>query len=121
VPRYEIRANADVESGVTFDLAELRARTGGDVEVNGNVLTLVVTGAGQDAASIAHEVVQPLREVSRCGVWTARRKGLPLRVRRVAGGWNTGSSGDDGLGGVREPRRPLPPAGHLAAELNPPD
>jgi hypothetical protein len=119
VPRYEIRATADVETGVSFDLADLRVRTGGDIEVNGHVLTLTVTGAGDSAAAIARDVIEPLREVSRCGVWTARRKGVRLGVKRVSGGWNTAFPGDDGLGGVREPRRPLPPDGHLTAEVDP--
>jgi len=120
VPRYEIRANADVDSGVPFDLADLRSRTGGEIEVNGQVLTLVVTGSCSDAATLARDVIEPLREVSRCGVWTARRKGVHLSPRRVSGGWNTAYPGDSGLGGVREPRRPLPPTGHLSAGLDPP-
>ena len=119
MPRYEIRASADVESGVALDIADLRARTGGDIQVNGSVLTLVVTRECRDPASLAHDVVDPLREVSRCGIWTARRKGVPIRIRRVSGGWTTSSPGDDGLGGVREPRRPLPPNGHLSVEADP--
>lgn len=119
MPRYEIRATADVEAGTTFDVADLRARTGGDIEVTGHVLTLTVTGSCNDAASLAHDVIEPLREVSRCGIWTARRKGLHLSPRRMSGGWNTAFPGDDGLGGVREPRRPLPPTGHLSAEMDP--
>ncbi|HET7310879.1 MAG TPA: hypothetical protein VFJ17_06095 [Mycobacteriales bacterium] len=119
MPRYEIRATADIESGVTFDVADLRSRTGGDIEVNGHVLTLVATCECSDPASLAYELVQPLREVSRCGIWTARRKGVPIRIRRVSGGWTTASPGDDGLGGVREPRRPMPPNGHLTAEADP--
>lgn len=119
MPRYEIRATADVETGVRFDLADLRARTGGDIEVNGQVLTLVVTGSCSNAATLAHDVIEPLREVSRCGVWTARRKGVHLSPRRVSGGWNTAYPGDNGLGGVREPRRPLPPDGQLTAEVDP--
>ena len=120
MPRYEIRATADVESGVAFDVADLRARTGGDIEVTGHVLTLTVTGESDDASSLAYGVIEPLREVSRCGVWTARRKGVALRSRRMSGGWTTGRPGDDGLGGVREPRLPLPPTGHLTAEMDPP-
>ena len=119
MPRYEIRATADVEPGVTFDVADLRSRTGGAIEVSGHVLTLTVTGDCNSPASLAHDVIEPLREVSRCGIWTARRKGLHLRLKRVSGGWTTAYPGDDGLGGVREPRRPLPPSGTLTAEVDP--
>ena len=119
MPRYEIRATADVETDAVFDLADLRARTGGEIEVTGHVLTLVVTGDCSNAAILAHDVIEPLREVSRCGIWSARRKGIHLGSRRVSGGWNTAFPGDSGLGGVREPRRPMPPDGHLTAEVDP--
>ena len=123
VPRYEIRATADVDPGVSVDVADLRLLTGGEVlRPSAGVLTIVVTRRTDDPVGCAHDVVQQLRPVSRCGVWTARRKGVTPRLRRVSGGWGRAypGDGDDGLGGVREPRRPLPPDGHLAAELEPP-
>jgi hypothetical protein len=54
------------------------------------------------------------------GIWTVRRRG-PLGIaRRWTGRFGTGTGGDDGLAGVREPRRPLPPTGTAAAALDPP-
>jgi hypothetical protein len=50
------------------------------------------------------------------GIWTVRRKGpLPGR-RRWTGRFGWGD--DDGLGGVREPRRPKPSAGSASVTLD---
>jgi hypothetical protein len=50
--------------------------------------------------------------------WVARRRGVLGRGRRW-GGRIGGTGGDDGLSGVREPRRPLPSAGSAAAAVDP--
>lgn len=50
------------------------------------------------------------------GVYAVYRR-RRVRGRRLVGYFAGGSGGDgDGLAGVREPRRPLPDPGHLAAE-----
>jgi hypothetical protein len=83
-----------------------------------------VTGNGRDAECVAHRALQgieaalhPVRFL-RPPVWAARRRG-PLGVgRRSTGRWTPGGD-DDGLAGVREPRRPLPSAGSAAAAVDP--
>ena len=120
MPRYEIRATADVEPGLAIDVAELRRRVGGDVElVSQGVVSVVVVAEADDPYRLAFDVMAPMRELSRCGIWTARRRGVLGRGRRVNGGW-TGPDGEDGLGGVREPRRPMPSTGSASVALDPP-
>jgi hypothetical protein len=121
MPRYEIRATADVEPGLRIDVADLRRRIGGEVEmVSAGVVTVVVVAEADDPRRLACEVTAPMRELSRCGIWTMRRRGM-LRVgRRMSGTWTGRERGDDGLGGVREPRRPLPSAGSSSIALDPP-
>lgn len=121
MPRYEVRATADLDPGVTFDVADLRVQVGGEVDyVSADVLSVVVVADADDPRLLAYDLVEQLRQLSLCGIWTARRRGVLGVGRRTNGGWTSFGSGDDGLGGVREPRRPLPPNGHLAAELDPP-
>jgi len=121
VSQYEIRATADIEPGLAVDVAELRRLTGGDVEVlSPGVITVLVVAEADDPYRLARSVTAPMRELSRCGIWTVRRRGmLPVR-RRVTGAWMGLGRGDDGLGGVREPRRPMPSAGSSSVALEPP-
>lgn len=51
--------------------------------------------------------------------WTVRRAGVRRLARRWSGRF-TPEAGDDGTAGVREPRRPHPPAGSTAAAAEPP-
>jgi hypothetical protein len=119
MPRYEIRATADVEPGLRIDVADLRRLLGGRVEMlSAGVVSVVVTVDGEDPHRLACDVMAPLREWSRCGIWTVRRRGLLGVGRRMSGGWTGLDPGDDGLGGVREPRRPLPSAGSASAALD---
>jgi len=119
--QYEIRASADIEPGLAIDVAELRRLTGGDVEmVSPGVITVLVVAEADDPYRLARDVTAPMRELSRCGIWTVRRRGmLPIR-RRVTGAWTGLGRGDDGLGGVREPRRPMPSAGSGSVALDTP-
>lgn len=121
MPRYEIRATADVEPGLVVDVAELRRLVGGEVElVSPGVVTVVVTGEADDPQQLVRAVTAPMRDLSRCGIWTARPRGLLRRGRWMRGAWSGLDGGDDGLGGVREPRRPMPSAGSASAALDPP-
>jgi hypothetical protein len=117
VPRYEIRATADVEPGLAVDLAGLRGLVGGTVELSQGVVSVVVSAKGEDPYRLARDVMTPLRELSRCGIWSVRRRGVLGTGRRMNGAW-AGHDGDDGLGGVREPRRPLPPTGSASAAID---
>src|SRR3954451_8536184 len=120
MPRHEVRATAHAAPGVRIDVADLRRRVDGEVEMlSAGVVTVVVTADGDDPDRLTRDAMAPLRELSRCGIWTVRRRGVLGMRRRIKGGWTGGDSGDDGLGGVREPRRPLPPTGHLSAEVDP--
>lgn len=49
--------------------------------------------------------------------WQVRRTGLRRIGPRWSGRFTPGD--DDGLSGVREPRRPAPSAGHLSAAIDP--
>ena len=121
MPRYEIRATMDVDAGQIVDLDRLRSLVDGDVRLlSRDVVSVVVTAESDDPWRVAFDVVGPLREVSRCGIWTARRRGVLGLGRRVNGGWSGSGLDDDGLGGVREPRRPRPSGDSASVALDPP-
>ena len=121
MPRYEIRATAYVEPGQSIDVAALRALVGGEVEhVSPGIVTVVVVDETDDPKKLACRVTGTMSELSRCGIWTVRRRGALRRARRMQGAWSGLEGGDDGLGGVREPRRPMPSTGSASAALDPP-
>ena len=121
MPRYEIRATADLEPGVRVDVADVRAATGGEVDyVSADVLSVVVTADTTSPDRATREVVAALEGLSRCGIWTTRRLGVLGLGRRRSGRWAQFGD-DDGLGGVREPRRPLPSTGSASAAVELPD
>jgi hypothetical protein len=62
----------------------------------------------------ACDIARPYVDAGLVVDWSARRAGL-RRVGRRWSGRFTPNDGDDGLAGVREPRRPHPPAPGLAA------
>ena len=121
MPRYEIRATADLEPGARVDVAGIRAAVGGDVDyVSADVLSVVVTAETDSPQLAALQVVGALEGLSRCGIWTTRRLGVLGLGRRRSGRWAQFGN-DDGLGGVREPRRPLPSAGSASAAMELPE
>jgi hypothetical protein len=92
---------------------------------------VVLTRRGTDAECAANRAlidlnraIAPAAGFARAPTWRARQVGvlgfgvLGFR-RRAAGQWSIGD-GDDGLGGVREPRRPIPPLGSASLALDPP-
>lgn len=128
VPRYKIAVTAQLSSGLALDAGRLRVLTGGTVKVLAvDVVRIEVTRHGRDASCAAdnaligiNRALAPAIRFSRPPVWVARRVG-PLGLRRATTGrWSIGNGDDDGLSGVREPRRPLPSAGSASVALDPP-
>ena len=125
MPTYRVRVTAEISPWSAVDQARLRARTSASVTtLSPSTVRIEVTGHGRDAECAAHRALQgiesalyPVRFL--CSpVWVARRRG-PLGLgRRATGRWSPGED-DDGLGGVREPRRPAPSAGSAAAAVDP--
>jgi len=76
------------------------------------------TCAADRAVSAINQSLAPAARFTRPPVWVARPTGIRGLRRRTAGRWSIGNGDDDGLGGVREPRRPYPSAGSTAAELD---
>lgn len=69
-----------------------------------------------DHCAAAHDVIDALVTDGMVGIWSVRRRGLLGLGRRWSG--QIDRSGDDGLSGVREPRRPRPSTGAGAIELD---
>lgn len=127
VPRFKIAVTAQLDRSLGLDAGRLRAATGGRATfVAPDIVRIVLTRAGRDADCAAdralidiNRALAPDVRFARPPVWTARRLGpLSLR-RRTSGRWSIGGGDDDGLGGVREPRRPSPSAGSASAEADP--
>jgi hypothetical protein len=66
----------------------------------------------------ACEVAAPYLQAGLVVDWRAHRAGL-RRIGRSWRGWFSPGDGDDGLSGVREPRRPHPSVGSAAAADKP--
>jgi hypothetical protein len=127
VPRYKIAVTAQLDAPVALDAGRLSAVTGGTAKVLApDVVRVVLTRRGRDAECAAdramidvNRALAPSARFARPPAWQARQLGpLGLR-RRTAGRWRI-DGGDDGLGGVREPRRPFPPTGSATVALDPP-
>jgi len=69
------------------------------------------------AQRAACELARPYIDAGLTVDWSVRRSG----VRRLGRHWQGRFTpdGDDGLGGVREPRRPYPPIGSATATIDP--
>jgi hypothetical protein len=78
-------------------------------------LRQVVSAADHCAAT--RELIDLLVTDGMVGIWCVRQRGFFGRGRRWSG--HIDRTGGDGLAGVREPRRPLPPedAGHAELDL----
>ena len=123
---YRVRVTASLSPMTAVDQARVRAMTGASVDQIGvDIFSVVLTGTGSDARCAAERALQRLElalgpsvHLNRPAVWVARRRG-PLRLFGRSGGRWPGSDDDDGLAGVREPRRPAPTAGSAAVALDP--
>jgi len=113
--RYRVAITMQVTTSASVVGARLRTLREGDIEYLGaDMLRVVLDRSGRDARCAAHrafmDVCCAVPDVSfpRPPVWSARQLGL-LGLRRRSGGRLAPGDDDDGLGGVREPRRPVPP------------
>ena len=122
---YRVRVTAQLSPWTAVDEARLRAQTGGVMErVAVDIARIVLDSRGRDATCAAQRALLlvesalgPSVQFVRAATWVARRRG-PLGLgRRATGGWMSGGD-DDGLAGVREPRRPAPSAGSAAAAID---
>ena len=127
VPRFKVAVTAQLDAPVALDAGRLSAVTGGTASVLApDIVRVVLIRRGRDGACAAdralidlNRALAPSTRFARPPAWHARRLGpLGLR-RRTAGRWHI-DGGDDGLGGVREPRRPFPPTGSATVALDPP-
>jgi hypothetical protein len=127
VPRYKLAVTAQLTAPVGVDELRLGEAIGGSATVLApDIFRVVLTRRGRDADCAAnHALIDvnralgPTASFARPPAWSARQLGPFGLRRRTAGRWHI-DGGDDGLGGVREPRRPLPPAGSASAALDPP-
>lgn len=129
MPRYRIAITAQVPAPAVFNAAVLRALTDADVtELSPDILRIVMVRAGRDANCAAirciidiHRALAPA-VFTRPPVWTSRQLGLLglgfLGLGRRSSGRISLGGDDDGLSGVREPRRPLPSAGSASVALD---
>jgi hypothetical protein len=126
VPDYRIDVTAQLSPWSSVDAARMRLLTGATVtELAHDVVRVELRCDGIDAICAADRALIRITNAlsvnvrfTRPAVWIARRRG-PLGVRRrTTGRWHPGND-DDGLAGVREPRRPAPTAGSAAAALDP--
>lgn len=129
MPDYRISVTAQLTPLSALDESRVRALTGGAVKaIAVDMFRIDVTSHGRDAGRAAdnaliaiNRALAPTVRFARPPVWVARRRGpLGLR-RRTTGLWSIGNGDDDGLGGVREPRRPRPSTGSAAAAVDPND
>src|SRR4051812_29529575 len=125
--RYRVDVTAELESDLAIDAGWIRAVTRGSVKVLApDMVRISLSRRGSDAECAANRAVidinralAPRIRFGRAPVWTARPVGLLGLRRRATGRWDIGPD-DDGLRGVREPRRPLPPTGASWIALDPP-
>lgn len=125
---YRVRVTAQLADPIAVDLRRVRAVLGARASwVAPDIVHVTLTRRGRDAECAADRVLidlnralAPAGRFAREPVWTARPLSLRGLLRVATGRWHIDGGGDDGLAGVREPRRPLPPHGSAAVALDPP-
>lgn len=126
MPRYKVTLIAELESRLPPDAQLLRTATGVAVEIiAGNFVKFSTTQRGRDHRCAADRVtvdvagsLAPTASLVGPAVWTVRRTGLLALSGRRTGRSFAGNGDDDGLTGVREPRRPLPPTGSTSLVID---
>ena len=113
--RYRVTITMQVTTPASIAAARLRVLRDARVdELSPDMLRVVVDRSGRDAKCAARRAFQEANAVLagvghvRPAAWTTRQLGL-VGLRRRAAGRFAPDGDDDGLGGVREPRRPIPP------------
>jgi hypothetical protein len=123
--RYRVVITMQVSAPASVAAARLRALRDAEAkDVAPDMLRVVVDRHGRDARCAARRAFDDINQLLfdmrmlRPPVWSARQLGL-LGLRRRSSGRLSPGDDDDGLGGVREPRRPIPPtfSASLALDL----
>jgi len=123
--RYRVRITAQLTPLTAVDEARLRAVTGAGVaRLAPDIVRIELVVRGRDPLCAAERALPavfgalgPSVRSVRPAVWVARRTVMSRLLPSAAGRWPTDDD-DDGLAGVREPRRPLPPSLSAAAALD---
>lgn len=128
--RFRVTVAAELVTGEPVDAARLRivARAKVVKLLAPSMVKVVLIRRGDDAKSAADLAIADLQRALPPGTrfrrpptWLARERrlvsGAPVRGRWEGGGPD---EDDDGLGGVREPHRPLPPSGSASLALDDP-
>jgi hypothetical protein len=122
--RYRIAITAQLTAPDSVDAARVRLLAKGTLtQLAPDMVRIVLERGGRDAHCAAERAfidisraLAPSRFL-RPPVWTARQLGLLGLGRRSSGRLSIGGD-DDGLSGVREPRRPLPSTGSASVALD---
>jgi hypothetical protein len=126
--RFRVTVTAQLESPFALDARRLRIVTQASSAklLSHDTVHIVLSRRGSDAECAANhalidinKALGPQTRFARPPAWQAKRTGRFGLGERTAGRWTIGDD-DDGLGGVREPRRPIPPTGHASIALDPP-
>lgn len=128
MPRYVVTVTAQFAPVAAVNAELMERATGGEVRLLApDIAAISLSRRARDADCAAeramadiHRFVAPQLQLTRPPTWVARRTGLRGLLTRLTRGRGGGSGDDDGLGGVREPRRPHPPVGSTAIALDPP-
>ena len=123
--RYRVAITMQVSAPASVAAARLRALRDAEAkDIGPDMLRVVIDRHGRDARCAARRAFDDVNQLLfdmrmlRPPVWSARQLGLLGLRRRSAGRLSPGDD-DDGLSGVREPRRPIPPtfSASLALDL----
>jgi len=123
--RYRVTVTLQVSAPASVAAARMRTLRAAEAkDVGPDMLRVVIDRHGRDAGCAAHRAFAEINQLLfgmrmlRPPAWTARQLGL-LGLRRRSSGRLSPGDDDDGLGGVREPRRPIPPtfSASLALDL----
>jgi hypothetical protein len=126
--RFQVAVTAQLEAPFALDARRLKIVTQASSAklLSHDTVHIVLSRRGTDAECAANRAVidiskalGPQTRFARPPTWRAKRTGRLGLGQRTAGHWSIGDD-DDGLGGVREPRRPIPPTGHASIALDPP-
>ena len=126
--RYRVAVTAQLTEACLVDAGRVRVLADGTLtQLAPDMVRIEVVRAGRDAHCAAERAFMDISRAlapsrfARPPVWSARQLGLLGLLGRRSGGRLSIGGDDDGLGGVREPRRPRPPAGSASVALDLPE